>query len=234
MHFRLSDSVRAFLPALALAFCHGCGGGGGDSTASQAPSPAPGAPAPAPTPTVGNQAPTISGSATATAQVGTAYVFQPAASDPDGDRLTFSATNLPPWASFDATSGKIAGTPDASDLGEYEDITITVADASRQAAIQPFSITVVPAPNGVAGVASLQWEAPPSKCDGSPLDDLAGYRIVYGRNADDLDHSIFVNDPSRTSYDFSTLAEGIWYFAVIAVNANGLEGPPSTAAMKSI
>jgi hypothetical protein len=232
MHFRLSDSVRAFLPALALAFCHGCGGGG-DSTAqgpSQTPSPA----APSPTPALGNQAPTISGDATATAQVGAVYEFQPAAIDPDGDRLTFTATNLPPWLTFDPASGKISGTPTAADLGEYEDITITVADAARQAATQPFSITVVPAMNGVTAVATLQWEAPPSKCDGSPLDDLAGYRIVYGRNADDLDRSIFVNDPARTSYEFSTLSEGIWYFAVIAVNANGLEGPPSTAAMKSI
>jgi hypothetical protein len=231
MHFRLSDSVRAFLPALALAFCHGCGGGGGGSTAhAPSPNPQPGAPAP----TVGNQAPTISGDATATAQVGALYEYQPAASDPDGDRLTFSATNLPPWATFDTSTGKIRGTPAATDLGEYEGITITVADAARQAATQPFSITVVAAPNGPTGVAELQWEKPPSKCDGSPLDDLAGYRIVYGRNAEDLDHSIFLSDPSTTSYAFSTLSEGIWYFAVIAVNANGLEGPPSTAAMKSI
>ena len=80
----------------------------------------------------------------------------------------------------------------------------------------------------------MQWEQPPSKVDGSPLDDLAGYRIVYGRNADDLDHSVFIDDPAQTSYEFTTLEAGIWYFAVIAVNANGLEGPPTIAAMKSI
>ena len=72
------------------------------------------------------------------------------------------------------------------------------------------------------------------KVDGSPLDDLAGYRIVYGRNAEDMDQSVFINDPSQTSFEFTTLEEGIWYFAVIAVNANGLEGPPTTPAMKSI
>ena len=85
-----------------------------------------------------------------------------------------------------------------------------------------------------SGVASLQWERPPSKVDGSPLDDLAGYRILYGRSTDDLDRSVLISDPARISYEFSSLASGIWYFAVVAVNSGGLEGPPTTVASKSI
>ncbi len=85
-----------------------------------------------------------------------------------------------------------------------------------------------------SGVASLQWEMPPSKVSGEPLDDLAGYRILYGRSSSDLDHSVLITDPATTSYQFSTLTSGVWYFAVVAVNANGLEGPPTTLATKSI
>jgi hypothetical protein len=228
MHFRLTDSVRAFLPAIALAFCHGCGGGGGAATGSQGSAPSP---APAPAPSTANQAPTISADGETTARVGVVFEFQPAASDPENDKLTFSAENLPPWASLDAASGTITGTPRASDVGEYEAITITVADAGRQAVTKPFSIVVV---GGTNSVATLRWETPPAKCDGSPLDNLAGYRIVYGRDADDLNRSIFIDDPTQTAYEFSALDEGVWYFAVIAVNVNGLEGPPTTAAMKSI
>ena len=66
------------------------------------------------------------------------------------------------------------------------------------------------------------------------LDDLAGYRISYGRDAEVLDHSIFINDPAQTSYEFSTLDSGVWYFAVIAVNASGLEGPPTVPVRKTI
>ncbi len=226
MHFRPTDSVRAFLPLAALAFCHaGCGGGGGSgsSVASQA--------SPDPAPVATNHAPTISGDATAYARVGRNYVYQPTFNDPDGDSLSFSASNLPPWASLDAKSGRITGTPAGNDLGEYEDITITVADASHRAVTRPFSITVL---TSATGVASLQWEQPAAKVSGAPLDDLAGYRIVYGRDANDLDHSVLINDPAQTSFEFTELDEGIWYFAVIAVNVNGLEGPPTTAAMKSI
>jgi hypothetical protein len=171
--------------------------------------------------------------ASATAEAGTAYSFQPSASDADGDALTFTAENLPPWASIDAKTGRITGTPAAADVGEYESISITVADAAHTSVSDPFIITVTSA-NAGGGVASLQWSQPVSKVDGSPLDDLAGYRIAYGRTAEDLDHSIFISDPSQTRYEFATLASGTWYFAIIAVNANGLEGPPTPTAQKSI
>jgi hypothetical protein len=182
---------------------------------------------------VGNSAPTITNAADGTALVGSTYTYQPAASDADGDALTFTAENLPPWASIDSKTGQITGTPAAGDVGAYESISIAVADAAHKAATQPFTITVT-AEGGGTGVASLAWVQPVSKVDGSVLDDLAGYRIAYGRTAEDLDHSIFISDPAQTTYEFATLASGTWYFAVMAVNASGLEGPPTPTAAKSI
>ena len=138
-----------------------------------------------------------------------------------------------PWASIDTNNGRITGTPAAHDVGIYESITISVADNARHVTTsQPFAITVVG--EEAHGVASLRWETPSSKFDGSPLDDLAGYRILYGRNSDDLDHSVFISDPATTSYRIDSLANGVWYFAVVAVSAGGLEGPPTTIASKSI
>ena len=110
-------------------------------------------------------------------------------------------------------------------------------DTSPEGAV-PAGSAVTPAHPAVGdagrGVASLTWELPPSKVDGSPLDDLAGYRILYGRHSDDLDQSVFVGDAAATSWEIDSLGEGLWYFAVIAVNASGLEGPPTTVASKSI
>ena len=226
MHVRARHFVRAFLPLVPLAICHGCGGGGSDTAQATA------APQPVTAPATVNRAPTISGTATEIAHVGVTYDYQPAVSDPDGDALHFTASNLPPWASMDPTNGHVTGTPGEGDVGIHESITITVADASHQTETAPFSITVVE--ESAAGVASLQWEVPPSKVDGSPLDDLAGYRILYGRNSADLDQSVLIENPATTSYQFSTLEPGVWYFAVVAVNAGGLEGPPTTIATKSI
>jgi hypothetical protein len=179
-----------------------------------------------------NHAPSISGHVVETVYVGQAYDWQPVAIDQDGDTLSFSANNLPPWASIDPTDGRIRGTPGERDAGIYESITVTVADSSHRVATSPFSITVVE--QAGTGVASLQWESPPSKVDGSPLDDLAGYRILYGHNSDDLDNTVLIADPSTTSYEFSTLAGGVWYFAVVAVSSSGLESPPTVVASKSI
>lgn len=219
--------VSALLPILPLAFCHGCGGGGSSSdTAPQASTPPVSAPA-----TV-NHAPTISGQVVEYARVGENYNWQPIAVDQDGDTLRFSAENLPPWASIDPTDGRISGTPGENDVGVYESITIAVADAAHSSATTPFSITVVD--EASTGVASLQWETPPSKVDGSPLDDLAGYRILYGKSSDDLDKSVLIDNPATTSIEISRLSSGIWYFAVVAVSTGGLEGPPTTVASKSI
>ena len=141
------------------------------------------------------------------------------------------SNNSAPAIVVDAASGKITGTPQTTDIGEHVDIVIKVADAGHRAATMPFTISVI---GSGEGVARIDWQRPTWKLDGSTLDDLAGYRICYGRDPDDLDHSVFIPDPSQTSYEFSTLDAGVWYFAVISVNANGLEGPSSGTARKVI
>jgi hypothetical protein len=237
MQFDGRQFVRALLPLIPLAICHGCGGGGsgGGSPTAQAPAPVA---APVTAPAGNNTAPTITIVPEDTARVGVTYELVPVATDPDGDTLRFSAASLPTWASMDPTTGRITGTPGESDQGIYESITITVADATHSIVTPPFSITVVadaaPAVGAGTGVAALRWETPPSKVDGSPLDDLAGYRILYGHDAEDLDNSVIITDPSVTSYQVTALGAGTWYFAVVAVNAGGLEGPPTTLASKSI
>jgi len=228
---RTRDFLRTFLPLLALGLCSACGVSNGSAPVATSA-------AVDVAEIQSNAPPTIVLASVQDAQVGATFDYQPVAQDPEHDTLQFTANNLPPWASLDTTSGRISGTPGSIDAGVYESISITVADATHRVVTAPFSITVNPALEPAlelgTGVASLQWEIPPSKVSGEPLDDLAGYRILYGRSSSDLDHSILITDPATTSYQFSTLSPGVWYFAVVAVSSNGLEGPPTTLASKSI
>jgi len=226
MRPRSRDLLRAFLPLVPLCFSYACGGSAESGAAA--------ATADIDVAAISNNAPpSIVLAAVEDAQVGATFDYQPVAQDPESDTLRFTAVNLPTWASLDSASGRISGTPGPTDEGVYESISITVADETHKVVTAPFSITVNPALEG-SGVASLQWETPSSKVSGEPLDDLAGYRILYGRSSSDLDHSVLIADPATTSYQFSSLSSGVWYFAVVAVNSDGLEGPPTTLASKSI
>ena len=92
--------------------------------------------------TGGNQPPVISGTPSGHVTVGTAYGFTPAASDPEGATLAFSIANKPPWASFSATTGRLAGTPTAAAEGVHVDIVIRVSDGKSTAELPAFSIEV--------------------------------------------------------------------------------------------
>jgi Putative Ig domain len=87
-----------------------------------------------------DRAPVISGSPATSATVGKSYVFQPSASDPNGDRLTFSIQNKPSWAAFSTTTGALTGTP--TQAGTYSNIVISVTDGTLNAALAGFAIQV--------------------------------------------------------------------------------------------
>jgi hypothetical protein len=84
------------------------------------------------------------------------------------------------------------------------------------------------------GAATLSWNAPLANMDGSPLINLAGFKISYGRSADSLDSAITVNNASISTYVVENLTAGTWYFGVVAINSLGLESPLSNIASKTI
>lgn len=207
--------LRTIIASTAVMTLIGCSGGGGESPSDPA----------------GNSAPVIGGSPPAAARVGEAYTFRPSTSDADGDSLRFSAANLPRWAGLDASNGRVTGTPAAGDEGVYAGISITVSDGLASAALPSFSIAVT---QSAMGSATVSWQPPTENTDGTPLTDLSGYRIDYGRDAADLDQSIAIDNPAITSYVVEQLSAGTWYFVVIALNGQSVESSPSLAASKTI
>lgn len=86
--------------------------------------------------------PTISGLPSPNMEAGTFYRFIPSAADPDGDILTFSIFNRPPWATFDIKTGALFGTPTESDVGTMNGIVISVNDGTSTVSLPSFSLTV--------------------------------------------------------------------------------------------
>lgn len=217
-----SLSRRATVVVLAASLLAACGGDDGDTQAVGEQTPPP---------VSGNAAPIIQGQATTSVLAGQNYSFQPAASDPDGDALTFSIANLPSWASFDTATGRLTGSPTSADIATYSNITIAVSDGSVSASLSPFSIVVSAVGTGSA---TLSWMPPTQNSDGSTLTDLAGYEVRYGRSAEDLTQTISLTNPSLSAYVVENLTSGTWYFAVSAVNASGVTSPLSNVASKVI
>lgn len=222
----VSRVSRVVAIVFAIIVIGGCGGGDGESAAVAAPGTT------APPPVTGTNAPpTIQGQPGASVLEGQTYSFQPVANDPNGDTLTFSATNLPAWASLNASTGRLTGAPGAGDVGTYAGIAISVSDGSASVSLAAFSITVTAAG---AGNATLSWTPPTQNTDGTVLTDLNGYRILYGRSADDLSQSISLENASLSTYVVENLTSGAWYFTVVAVNGSGVSSEFSNVASKTI
>ena len=64
--------------------------------------------------------------------------------------------------------------------------------------------------------------------DGTPLTNLAGYTVKYGKQSGVWDQTMQVNDPAATGFTVENLTPGTWYFAVTARNTEGAESAPSS------
>ncbi len=153
-----------------------------------------------------NRPPSISGTPDSLVREGNSYSFTPAATDADGDRLTFSISSLPDWASFKTTDGTLIGTPDYDDAGSYNNIIIRVSDGKSTTSLSPFSINVE------------DNNRPPS-ISGSP-DENATVGEVYS-------FTPYASDPDGDNLLFSISNTPAW--AVFDNTTGTLSGTPEPA-----
>jgi Putative Ig domain len=88
----------------------------------------------------------ISGTPKTQVIAGQSYAFQPTTNAPSGTSLSFQIDNKPVWASFNASTGALTGTPSAAQAGTYANITITVSNGSQKSSLAGFAITVTSPP----------------------------------------------------------------------------------------
>jgi Putative Ig domain len=175
----------------------------------------------------------ISGTPPASVTAGSAYRFQPSATDSAGRTVSFSVANKPSWATFSIASGLLSGTPTTSQTGTYANITISASDGQSSSALPPFSISVGTT-QAATGSATLEWSDPTKNTNGSALTDLAGIHIYYGTSESAMNHEITVSSTSETSYTISGLAAGTWYFGATAYTTAGMQSALSEVGSKTI
>jgi hypothetical protein len=167
---------------------------------------------------------TITGTPANSVAADQAYAFQATPNVPAGKTVTFEIINKPVWASFDAATGALRGTPSSVNVGSYPDIMITASDGAATVRLPTFAIAVTQIG---AKSATLSWIAPTENSNGTPLTNLAGYRIAYGTSKTNLSHKINVNSAGLTTYVISNLNSGTYYFTITAFNSAGLQSKES-------
>ena len=182
------------------------------------------------TPVTTSNPPVITGTPAVSAQAGQPYSFRATATDPDGNPLKFSIQNKPGWATFDTSTGTLYGTPGDANVGNYTNILISVSDGTATSSLPAFTITVA---LPVTRTATLNWTPPTQNMDGSPITNLAGYKVMYGSSPGQYSQTLSVPVPTMTSVVIEALEAGrTWYFTVKAVNTAGVESDFSNEVSK--
>ena len=81
------------------------------------------------------------------------------------------------------------------------------------------------------GIVELSWNAPTTNTDGTPLTDLAGYKIHYGTEHGAYTATFAIG--KVTTYTFA-LPAGTYYFAVTSHDTLGSESALSNEVAKTV
>jgi hypothetical protein len=175
----------------------------------------------------------ISGTPATSATVGSAYKFQPTATDSAGRTLSFSVSNKPSWATFSIASGLLSGTPTSSQTGTYSNIVVSASDGTASSALPAFAIKVSTA-TASTGSATVSWANPTQNTNGTTLMNLAGVHLYYGTSVSAMTHEITVASTTQTSYTIAGLTAGTWYFGATAYNTSGVQSAMSDIGSKAV
>ncbi len=92
---------------------------------------------------------------------------------------------------------------------------------------------------GTGGAASLSatlnWTPVTTNIDGSPLTELAGYRVHYGTQSGNYTTTVDVADPAAANAVISNLQAGTtYYFVVTAYDTSGNQSQYSNEGVKAL
>lgn len=167
---------------------------------------------------------------------------QPAAAEPPTVSLTAAEEVVEAgqpvelsWASEHADGCSASGgwNGDRAPSGSAESGPIEASTTFTLTCSGPGGNAVAMLSVSVLGIVTLSWQAPSENVDGTPLSDLAGYRIYYGSDSRNYSDEVAIDGSGITSQDV-LLASGSYYFAMTALDADGNESAYSNEVVKTV
>lgn len=158
-------------------------------------------------------APVLKNNMTLSADQGRLYSSVLEAVDVDGDVLTYSAENLPDWLGLDPLSGVLSGVPQQSDVGQLNNITLTVRDSTGLTdVIDDFELEVIDIN-----------DAPIMNITRAPTELFGGQLVSFNVYPDDID-----NDNVSISVERDSLFEVTVDGGEITLQVNDINKAQST------
>jgi len=141
--------------------------------------------------------------------------------------LTWSSSNADECRASGGWNGTrgVSGTASVGTIEASTTFTLTCSGPGGSA-VAMLSVSVY-------GTLTLNWQPPSENVDGTPLDDLAGYRIYFGPDSRDYSDQVAINGSDVTSQDV-VLASGSYYFAMTALDVDGNESAYSNEVVKVV
>jgi hypothetical protein len=124
-------------------------------------------------------------------------------------------------------SGQVA----LGDEGVYSDIRISVSDGASRTSLRSFSVTVT---NVALGSMTLTWTSPTENSDGTPLVDLAGFYVYFGKSQGNYSNRVRIDNPSLSTYVIENLLPDTYYVVATSFNTFGVESTFSNVAIKNV
>jgi len=154
---------------------------------------------------------------------------------------TIPAGITPSGISTVSENGQAALENALNDVGFASDSEIEIINAAvRNTAPQPPPPEPPPEepppdpPPPGNGTATVSWIAPTEREDGTPLNNLAGFKVFYGQSQTQLSEVVVLNNPGLATYVVDSLQEqSTWYFAMSAFDGDGRESARSAVASKT-
>jgi len=132
----------------------------------------------------------------------------------EGKATTMGAVATSTTSAGSSTSTTSAGT--ASNTSNGSGSTTTTRTSSP-------APTPPPPKMATPSSLTLAWVPPTQNSDGSPITNLAGYKIHFGTSSSEYTQTIAVQNAGLTRYVVDNLSSGTYYFAITAYNSQGVE-----------